>query len=170
MAESRVVIAGGGVGGVVTARELRRKLGRSVHVTLIDRRATHLFQPSLLWVMTGKRKPRDITRSLARLERKGIEVINAEVTAIDPARKTVVAGGKEISGDYLVIALGAELAPELVPGLAEAGHNLYTLEGAESARDERLKVDSGQVVSWWRAPPTSARLRPTRLRCCSRMT
>jgi sulfide:quinone oxidoreductase len=146
MAESSVVIVGGGVGGVVAARELRRKLGDAVQVTVVDRQATHLFQPSLLWLMTGKRKPENITRSLDRLKRKGIEVVQAEVTAIDPSRKTVVAGGREFSGDYLVLSPGVDLAPETVPGLAEAGHNLYTLEGAGHIRDERLKVTSGEVV------------------------
>src|SRR3970282_2002458 len=46
----------------------------------------------------------------------------------------------------MIVALGAELAPELVPGLATAGHNFYTLAGAESLRDARLKLNKGRVV------------------------
>ena len=85
-------------------------------------------------------------RDLARLERKGIEVVTAEVESLDPDAKTVRAGGREIGGDHMVVSLGAALAPENVPGLAEAGHNLYSLEGATSIRDLRTTVTDGRIV------------------------
>src|SRR3990172_7722852 len=69
-----IVILGGGVGGVVAARELRRRLPRPHRIVLVDREREHLFAPSLLWLMVGQRKAASIRRPLSRLERKGIEV------------------------------------------------------------------------------------------------
>jgi len=96
--------------------------------------------------MTGLRTRGKISRPLSALGAKGIELVHGTIEGIDPERKTVIVDGQEWAGDYLVIALGAELAPEAVPGLAEAGHNLYSLAGAESLRDARLGVRSGRIV------------------------
>ena len=146
MPSSSVLVLGGGVGGVVTANRLRRLLDRDQRVVLIDREARHVFSPSLLWLIVGRRKLEAIGRDLARLERKGIEVVTGEVESLDPEAKTVRAGGREISGDHMVVSLGAALAPENIPGLAEAGHNLYSLEGATSIRDLRTTVTDGRIV------------------------
>lgn len=141
-----VLVLGGGVGGLVCANELRRRLRREDCVVLIDREQNYLFTPSLLWLAVGTRKPQDITRDLSVLQRKGIEVVRGEVERIDPKERRVVAGGRELSGDYLVVSLGAHLAPETVPGLQEAGYNLYTLEGATAIRDARMGLSAGRVA------------------------
>lgn len=141
-----VLILGGGVGGLVAARELRKHLGREHRIVLIDRERDHLFAPSLLWLMVGQRRAEAIRRPLAGLQRKGIEVKLGEIEHIDAERRAVTVSGEVLTGDYLVVALGAELAPELVPGLAEAGHNFYTLAGAESLYGELQKIQSGRVV------------------------
>jgi sulfide:quinone oxidoreductase len=140
------VILGGGVGGLVTANELRKRLGKEHRVVLVDRESRHIFWPSLLWLQVGLREPGKIVRDLALLEKKGIEVIKGQVDRIDAERKVVHIDGVELAADYLVVSLGAQLAPENVPGLADAGYNLYTLEGATAIRDARKKLDSGSIV------------------------
>src|SRR3989304_1352146 len=75
MAGKTVVILGGGVGGLVTANELRKRLSREHRVVLVDKEGRHIFWPSLLWLQIGLREPKSITRDLSRLERKGIEVV-----------------------------------------------------------------------------------------------
>lgn len=152
MGARTVLILGGGVGGVVAANRLRRQLPRSDRVVLIDREAQHLFQPSLLWLAIGDRRPDRIRRPLAGLKRKGIEVIQGEIQAIDPAARTVLVGGRKLIGDAIVISLGAELAPDLVPGLSESGHNLYAIQGAESIRDALRSLREGRVVVLTAAP------------------
>ncbi len=147
-----VVVLGGGVGGLVAASLLRRRLPGSHRVVLIDRAAEHLFQPSLLWVAIGDRRPERIQRPLSRLARKGIDVVVAEIEQIDAERRAVRAGGREFTGDAVVIALGAELAPDTVPGLVQAGHNLYTLEGAAALRDALARFAGGKVVVLTAAP------------------
>lgn len=152
MAVRTALILGGGVGGLVAANRLRARLPRTDRVILIDREARHLFQPSLLWLATGTRTAEQIQRPLARLARKGIEVIQAEVESIDPVRRSVRAGGQELTGDALIVALGAELAPETIPGLSDGGDNLYSVRGAEAVQADLAERRSGRVVVLTAAP------------------
>jgi sulfide:quinone oxidoreductase len=141
-----VVILGGGVGGVVTATELKKRINGGHRVVLVDRTAQHLFAPSLLWMMLGLREERQITRDAGSLQRKGIEVVRGEVEGIDLNARRVGTSAGEISYDHLVIALGADLAPEAVPGLAEAAHSVYTVRGAERLRDALREFEGGRVA------------------------
>ncbi len=141
-----ILILGAGIGGVVAASRLRNQLPREHRVVLIERNHEYVFAPSLLWLMTGQRTRKKISRSLARLQRSGVELVYGEIENIDPERRAVRVGDQEFVGDYILIALGAELAPETVPGLPEAGHNLYTLEGSEALRDARLTFNEGRMV------------------------
>lgn len=118
MNNKTIVIVGGGVGGIVTANELRRRLSSAHRIVLIERNPVHTFAPSYLWLMTGDRTPEQISTPLRSLVRDGIEVINDEVTKIDTANKSVSTLTLRVNYDYLVVALGAELAPELIPGLS----------------------------------------------------
>ncbi|GMQ97807.1 MAG: FAD/NAD(P)-binding oxidoreductase [Acidimicrobiia bacterium] len=150
------VILGGGVGGVVTATTLAKKLPKEHRVIIVDRERDHLFSPSLLWLMTGQRQADKVHRPLERLRKKGIEVRYGDIERIDPVTRCVSitdsssghdpAPSLDLDADYLVISLGAELAPETVPGLEEAGHNFYTLAGAQTLRDALDGFDGGRIV------------------------
>jgi sulfide:quinone oxidoreductase len=142
----RIVILGAGVGGQVLANELRGSLPIEHRVTLIERDARHAFAPSFLWVMTGDRRPAQVTRDVRELVRPGVEVLVGEVRAIDVANRRVEFDGDAVAYDYLVVALGAELAPELIPGLAAGAHTFYTLEGATRLRATLDQVDAGTVA------------------------
>ena len=146
MAGTTTVILGGGVGGLVTSNELRRRLGAEHRVLLVDKNSKHVFWPSLLWLQVGLREPRAITRELAVLERKNIQVIRGEVDSIDPTQRTVRVARQILEADFLVVSLGAQLDPGLIPGLAQAGHNLYSLDGATEIRDARKAISQGTVV------------------------
>jgi len=146
MSERRVVVLGGGIGGIVAARMLRKRVPKDVRVVLVDRDETYVFAPSLLWLMTGDREPRQITRGRERLARKGIELVNGEAEGLDTARRTVRVDGRDIAYERLVIALGAQPAPELMPGLAEGAIDLYTTEGALAAGRALREFDGGRVV------------------------
>ena len=147
MSNSRtVLILGGGVGGLVTANTLRKLLPKADQIIIIDRERNHLFQPSLLWVMIGDRRPEKISRPLARLNRKGIEFVCGDIEKINPEEKTVSVSGRTLKGDALVISLGVELAPATIPGLVEAGQTFYTLKGAEAIREELAHFKGGRVV------------------------
>lgn len=102
----RVVIVGGGFGGLYAARALGRA---PVSVTLIDRRNFHLFQPLLYQVATGGLSPGDIAAPLrhALRKQKNTEVLLAEMNGLDTARKVVITEAGEIPYDSLIVATGA---------------------------------------------------------------
>ncbi len=151
MAET-ILILGGGVGGLVAANELRRLLPADNRIILVEREVGHVFAPSLLWLMTGDRTPERISRPLRRLARRGIELVSGEIERIDPANREITVDGRSLRGDRVVIALGAELAPETVPGLVEAGHDFYTLAGAEAFREALDRFKGGRIVVLTAAP------------------
>jgi len=146
MATKTVAVLGAGAGGLVAARRLRRRLGDDHRVVLVDREPTSSFAPSYLWVLTGARRPEQITRDLGRLRRFGIELLTADVLEIDTDRRLVKTFQAELAFDHLVIALGAELAPDALPGFTDGAHNLYTLEGADHARQALAHFTGGHVV------------------------
>lgn len=102
---SRIVLVGGGFGGLYTARRLR---SLPVDVTLLDRRNFHLFQPLLYQVATGALSPANIAAPLrAILKRnRNTRVLLAEVTGFDVARRRVVTTSGEFPYDTLVVAAG----------------------------------------------------------------
>lgn len=130
MARKVIAVLGGGVGGLVAANELRRLLPAQHRVVLIEKDLRHAFAPSFLWVVVGDRQPDQIVRDLRSLVRRGVEVVEAEVVGLDLAGGRVETTNRPIQYDYLIVALGAELAPETVPGLAQTAHTFYTWEGA----------------------------------------
>jgi sulfide:quinone oxidoreductase len=140
------LVLGCGVAGVVAARELRDLLPAGHRVVVVDREAEASHPPSYLWLMTGERRPEAIKRQRARLARKGIEFVKAEVRQIDPASRYVRAGSREFHYDYLVVALGAEAVPEAVPGLAESAHSIASLESAERLAATLRYFPGGRIV------------------------
>ncbi|MBC7970232.1 MAG: FAD-dependent oxidoreductase, partial [Verrucomicrobia bacterium] len=101
----RVVIVGGGFGGLYTAKALGRA---SVDVTLIDKRNFHLFQPLLYQVATGTLSPADISSPLRGIlsSSKNTRVLMDEVTDLSPQQQTVVLKGEAIAYDTLIVATG----------------------------------------------------------------
>lgn len=146
------LVLGGGVGGVVTATRLRKLLPSTDRVVLVERERQHVFQPSLLWLAVGSRTPDAIQRPLDRLGRRGIDIVQGEITSLDPEARRVRVGDTTLEGDALVISLGADLAPEAIPGLGDGGHNLYTLEGARAIRDALESFRGGRVIVLTAAP------------------
>ena len=151
MTRPRVVIIGGGFGGLYAARVLRR---HAVDVTLVDRTNHHLFQPLLYQVATATLSPADITAPIRYLLRKqeNTTVLMAEVTGIDVVNRTVSCdgGALQLPYDYLIVASGARHAyfgrnewEKTAPGLKSIDDAvvirqrfLLALERAEKAATE----------------------------------
>lgn len=142
-----MVIVGGGLGGLACAHRLAKR-NADLDVQLVDRSADHHFRPSFPWVAVGKRRGRagEVSRPLARLERRGVGFSQREVTGIDLDRGAVDTTGGKISYDQLVLAPGAALAPESVEGLAESAYGFYTLPDAERLRDALVTFGGGRVL------------------------
>ena len=110
--QKTILILGGGMGGLVAANELKKKTGKDARIVLIDKSQAHVYAPAFLYLMLGKRRAEKIQKSLFLLKRKGIEVVNEEIVKIDPKNRTVKTQSNDYKFDYLIISLGAELAPE----------------------------------------------------------
>ena len=146
MAARTVLVLGGGVGGLVAANELRRRLDPRDRVVLVEREARHLFQPSLLWLMVGRRRREQIERPLGSLLARGVELVQAEVRAVDPGARQVETSAGVLSADALVLALGAELAPDAAAGYRDAALNFFSAEGAAACARALESFRGGRVV------------------------
>jgi sulfide:quinone oxidoreductase len=140
------VILGAGVGGITVANELRKRSSSADRIVVIDRNPIYVFAPSLLWVSVGARTSNQIRKPVRALLRPGVEFLEGTVESIDAAEKVANIDERELSADTIVVALGAELAPESIPGLAQAGHNFYTLAGAEGLHVALEAFTGGKVI------------------------
>lgn len=141
-----VVVLGGGIGGIAAAHGARKHLDPGDRVVIIDRSEMHSFAPSYPFVLAGTRSPAAIKRPLARLKSKGIDVLRADVEAIDVEAGFVMTSDSKVEYDRLVISLGAETRPDTISGFAEAAHDFFTLEGAVSANKALKSFKGGRVA------------------------
>ena len=142
---ANILILGGGAGGLVAAYHLHRKLTKVHRIIVMDRAPNHLFQSSLLWRAVGLRRADQIQRPLSDLVQNGVEFINEPAVQIDTARRQVRTPSQEIDFDFLIVALGAELAPQEVIGFDEMALNLYDLEGTAKINAALNEFSGGKV-------------------------
>lgn len=141
-----IIILGGGVGGIVTANELGRRLSPEHKIILIEKNKEHTFAPSYLWLMNGDRKNKQISVPIKSLLKKNIEAVIATINEIVPAEQKLKADEKEYHYDFLVIALGADLAPEKVQGWDDSIHTFYTFEGSAKLHETLTNFSGGKIA------------------------
>jgi sulfide:quinone oxidoreductase len=143
---AKVVVLGGGVGGTLVANLVARELGRDVRLTVVDPTGMHVYQPGFLYLALGKANGRWLSRDERTLLRRDVELVVDRAIRIHPEASTVqLARGGSLDWDYLVIATGARLVPEQVPGLVEGSHEFYSLEGAQRLREELRRFRGGRI-------------------------
>ncbi len=138
-AKARVVVIGGGYGGTIAAKYIRMA-DPSIEVTLIEKHEEFISCPLSNEVLSGERDLKSLTFNYKGLEGHGVKVVIAEVTAIDPVKKSVTAGGQEIAYDKLVVSPGVDFKWEAIEG--------YSAELAES-----------KITHAWKAGPQTTLLR-----------
>lgn len=106
MRKNKIVIIGGGFGGLTTAKALRKS---DVEIILIDKTNHHLFQPLLYQVATAALSPGDIAIPIreALHKQKNIKILMGEVTSIDRNNQIVLLDGEQIQFNYLIVATGS---------------------------------------------------------------
>ena len=142
----RVVVLGAGFGGLELTTKLSDELGDAVEVVLIDRAAGFVFGFSKLDVMFGRTVADAVFHPYADLVKPNVQLVQAEISAIDPVARRVETSAGAFDADSLVVALGADVHPEATPGLVAGGHEFYTPEGAFALRDVLADFDGGHVI------------------------
>ncbi len=135
MKHARTLVLGGGFGGIATAVELRRLLGDDHEIVLVDREPQFTMGLRKLWVLVGHGTIADGSRSRSLLARHGVEFLETEINAIEPSGRRAETSDRWLEGDHLVVALGAVSRPDLVPGLPEHGHDVWSFGGVPAAAE-----------------------------------
>ncbi|HTU29773.1 MAG TPA: FAD/NAD(P)-binding oxidoreductase [Solirubrobacteraceae bacterium] len=143
---SRVVILGAGFAGLELTTRLSEAFGEELDIVLIDQNDSFVFGFSKLDVMFGRNVPEGVRHQYAQIVKPGVRFVQATIQSIDTAARTVQTDAGGFEADILVVALGADLAPEATPGLAEGGHEFYTVPGGFAARDVLERFGGGRVV------------------------
>lgn len=142
---TNITIIGSGFAGLTAAKQLRKQLPEA-EISLISPRPELMYAPSLIWIPTGLRKPKDLIYPLGHLFRKlKIRYIKASVTGLKDKGRIVVTNQGEYSNDYLLIASGSRFIKKL-PGIENA---LTLCEGIESAvkmRDAIKNMRTGTIA------------------------
>jgi choline dehydrogenase-like flavoprotein len=141
----RVVIVGAGFGGATAAKYLRMWSENKIEVLLVERQKNFISCPMSNTVLGGSRSMADITLSYDDLTKKhGVLRVQAEVTAIDPAKRTLRTARGELPYDRLILAPGIDFMFEQINGLD-------------------ANVAETQIPHAWKAGPQTALLRK---QCC----
>jgi len=148
---AKVLILGGGFGGVIAAKRLAEQLGDEHQITLVSRSRHFVFYPALVRLAFAKCQRDDVLFDLrnALLDQR-VNFIEAEVARVDPfSRKVSIARGDlegSLSYDYLIFALGRRLATERVPGFYEHAHHLLSVDKAQKFGKAIKAFHEGRVV------------------------
>lgn len=150
--KTRILVVGAGMGGTIVANGLARSLASQLRIgeaslTILGTTPNHLYQPGLLYVPFGLSREAELCRSERAILDRRVNFV------VDPARQIDVdhncvegESGKIYRYDYLVIATGSRLAPEMVPGLEEGAYQFYDPEGARKTREALDDFDGGRIV------------------------
>jgi sulfide:quinone oxidoreductase len=142
----RVLILGGGFGGLASAHALRAQLAAEDEIIVVERRAHFVMGLRKTWALTGRSTLEAGQRPLAGLERQGVRVVSGTVTAIEPHARSAEVDGRRIEADAMVVALGAELAVDQIPGLQSYALNVYDPREIPRAAEAVRAFTGGRVM------------------------
>jgi sulfide:quinone oxidoreductase len=139
MDRKKVLVLGGNFAGLTAALAVRHELHGDVDVQVVSASDRFLFNPSLIWLPFGKRRPDDITFPLApTFESHGVDFVHGEATSLDLDGRKVATTTGSYEYDYLVIATGYRNNYGIIPGLGPGG-NAYSI----TTLDDAIKAGEG---------------------------
>ena len=142
-----VVILGAGFGGLAAANKIRNSLDSSrVKITVIDKKDWFMVGFAKLWIIQGTRTFENSTANINDITKKDIEFIKDEIIDLNFSSNSVKTKNQEITYDFLIIALGAKLAPEKISGLNENGLILYDHNQLGKIKEKLEALKSGKLA------------------------
>ncbi|MDP9164969.1 MAG: NAD(P)/FAD-dependent oxidoreductase [Actinomycetota bacterium] len=148
-----LVILGSGTAGTMVANKLRRRLSTDEwRIVIVDRDGDHLYQPGLLLLPFGVYTAAELVKPRQRFLPDGVELVLGDVERVEPAaNRVLLAEGRWLAYDQLVIATGTTPRPEQTPGMTdehwrESIFDFYTLDGAVALRHKLATWTGGRLV------------------------
>ncbi|HVB44019.1 MAG TPA: FAD/NAD(P)-binding oxidoreductase [Streptosporangiaceae bacterium] len=148
----RLLVLGGGTAGTMVVNKLRRRLDSQWQITVVDQDDAHVYQPGYLFIPFGIYQPSEVVRSRHRFIPDGVELVFGEIDLVDPdANEVLLADGRRLGYDYLIIATGTMPRPDQTPGMLgsqwrESIFDFFSLDGATALAAALAEFDSGRVV------------------------
>lgn len=148
-----LLVLGGGTAGTMVVNKLRRRLDRAQwQITVVDQDDSHLYQPGLLFVPFGTYRPDEVVKPRQRFIPDGVDLVLGQIDRVDADANTVMlADGRELGYDQLVIATGTGTRPDQTPGMLGSRwrssiFDFYGLDGATALADALRNFDGGRLV------------------------
>ncbi|MBS0204579.1 MAG: FAD-dependent oxidoreductase [Planctomycetes bacterium] len=131
----RVLVLGGGFGGLEALFYLKYQLGDRADLTLVSDEPKFFFKPNTIYIPFGQ-APEKFEVDLSRpLKKQSIHFVNSTVESVDPDKHAVITRSGNLNYDYLVIATGAKMRSKEIPGLYEHAITVWTPDDMLRLRD-----------------------------------
>jgi sulfide:quinone oxidoreductase len=149
----KLLVLGAGTAGTMAVNKLRPRLSRDEwEVTVVDQDDAHHYQPGYLFVPFGAYRPEELVKPRRRFVPDGVELVLGEIDRVLPDEtKVLLADGRELSYDYLLIATGTAPRPDQTPGMdgdewRRSIFDFFTLDGATALRDRLATWEGGRLA------------------------
>ncbi len=148
-AKGKIVIVGGGAGGIMAAARLSSALANP-DITLIAPNETHIYQPGQVFVAAGEMTTKDLLRENKNFIPSDVKWVKDEVKTFDPDNnKVVTRSGEEISYDYLVVATGLQYHYEWIKGLSVEDIGTNGISSVYLNNPEEGTAKGGDITKQW---------------------
>ncbi|MHB0928994.1 MAG: type III sulfide quinone reductase, selenoprotein subtype [Candidatus Nanopelagicales bacterium] len=150
----RLVVLGGGTAGTMVVAKLAKKLDpKDWSITIVDQDNQHLYQPGLLLLPFGVYEVSDLLKARTQFFPPQVTFVRGEIDRVEPdANRVLMADGKLLDYDYLVVASGTTPRPDQTPGMDDpaiwhkSAFDFYTLDGSVALRDALAAFKGGRLV------------------------